>query len=94
MRPDRLACVTARSDDEFRAGVYETTGAGLPKRVASASVKLTASGTSLILRFTQSSLGRPSRVRFAVESTRPGCERAACIDTVPDGGTARTFRLR
>jgi hypothetical protein len=94
MRPDRLACVTARSDDEFRAGVYETTGAALPKRVASASVKLTASGTSLVLRFTQSSIGRPQRLRFAVESTRPGCERAACIDTVPDGAMARTFRLR
>lgn len=94
MRPDRLACVTARSDDEFRAGVYETTGAALPTRVAGASVKLTASGTSLVLRFTQSSLGRPERFRFAVESTRPGCERAACIDTVPAGGAPRTFRLR
>jgi hypothetical protein len=47
-----------------------------------------------VLRFTQSSIGRPGRLRFAVESTRPGCERPACIDTVPDGGTARTFRLR
>jgi len=94
MRPNRLACVTAQSDDEFRGGVYEVTGAALPKRVASASVKLTASGTSLIVRFTQSSLGRPERLRFAVESTRPGCERPACIDTVPSGGRARTFRLR
>jgi hypothetical protein len=94
MRPDRLACVTARSDDEFRGGIYDATGAALPKRVASASVKLTASATSLVLRFTQSSIGRPQRFRFAVESTRPGCERAACIDTVPDSGAARTFRLR
>ena len=94
MRPDRLACVTARSEDEFRGGVYETTGAALPRRVAGASVKLTASGTSLVLRFNQSSIGRPQRLRFAAESTRPGCERPACIDTVPAGGTARTFRLR
>ena len=94
MRPDRLACVTARSDDEFRGGVYEVTGAALPKRVAGASVKLTASATSIVLRFTQSSIGRPQRFRFAVESTRPGCERAACIDTAPTGGAARTFRLR
>jgi hypothetical protein len=94
MRPDRLACVTARSDDEFRGGVYETPGAALPKRVAGASVKLTASGTSLILRFTQSSIGRPQRLRFAAESTRPGCERPACIDTVPAGGAPRAFRLR
>ena len=39
-----------------------------------------------MLRFTQSSIGRPQRFRFAVESTRPGCERAACIDTAPAGG--------
>ena len=94
MRPDRLACVTARSDDEFRGGVYEVTGAALPERVASAAVKLTASATSIVLRFTQSSIGRPERMRFAVESTRPGCERATCIDTVPAGGATRTFRLR
>jgi hypothetical protein len=93
-RPDRLACVTARSDDEFRGGVYEATGAGLPKRVAGASVKLTASATSIVMRFTQSSIGRPQRLRFAVESTRPGCERTTCIDTVPSGGATRTFRLR
>ena len=94
MRPNRLACLTARSDDEFRGGVYEVTGAQPPKRVADASVKLTASGQSVVLRFTQSSIGRPQRIRFAVEATRPGCERVTCIDTLPNGGAARTFRLR
>ena len=94
MRPNRLACVTARTDDEFRGGVYEVTGAQLPKRVADASVRLTASGQSIVLRFTQTSIGRPQRFRFAVEATRPGCERVTCIDTLPDGGGARTFRLR
>ncbi len=94
MRPDRLVCVTARSDDEFRGGVYEVTGAALPKRLADASVKATASATSIVLRFTQSSIGRPQRFRFAVESTRPGCERATCIDTAPARAAARTFRLR
>lgn len=94
MRPDRLACVTARSDDEFRGGVYEVTGPQPPKRIADASVKRTASGQSIVLRFTQSSIARPPRFRFAVEATRPGCERVTCIDTVPDGATARTFRLR
>ena len=94
MRPNRLACVTARTDDEFRGGVYEVTGAQLPKRIADASVKQTASGQSIVLRFTQSSIGRPQRIRFAVEATRPGCERVTCIDTLPDGGAARTFRLR
>jgi hypothetical protein len=94
MRPDRLACVTARSDDEFRGGVYDATGAGLPERVAGASVKITASRTTIVLRFTQSSIGRPQRFRFAAESTRPGCQRATCIDAAPAGGRARMFRLR
>lgn len=94
MRPDRLACVTARSDDEFRGGVYDSTGAGLPERIAGASVKITASRTSIVLRFGQSSIGRPQRFRFAAESTRPGCERATCIDATPAGGRTRTFRLR
>ena len=94
MRPDRLACVTARSDDEFRGGVYDATGAGLPERVAGAAVKITASRTTIVLRFTQSSIGRPQRFRFAAESTRPGCERATCIDAAPAGGRARLFRLR
>lgn len=93
-RPDRLVCVTARSDDEFRGGVYSLTGAGLPERVAGASVSLTASRRSIVLRFGQSSIGRPQRLRFAVESMRPGCSRAACIDTAPARGAARTFRLR
>ena len=93
-RPDRLACVTARSDDDFRGGVYEVTGAGLPRRLARVSTKATTSGRSIVLRFTQSSIGRPALFRFAVESTRPGCARSTCIDTAPDGGAARRFRLR
>lgn len=94
MRPDRLVCVTARSDDELRGGVYEVNGAELPERIASASLKRTASGQSIVLRFTQSSIGRPRRIRFAVEATRPGCQRVACIDTLPGRGVTRAFRLR
>ena len=93
-RPDRLVCATARADDELRGGVYEVTGAALPERLAEASVKLNESGRSMVIRFTQSSLGRPQRIRFAAESTRPGCERPSCIDTAPDEGAVRTFRLR
>ena len=94
MRPDRLVCATARSNDELRGGVYQVSGPALPRRQADASVKLNASGRSMVIRFTQSSIGRPQRIRFAVESTRPGCERTSCIDTVPDKGAVRTFRLR
>jgi len=93
-RPDRLVCVTARSRSRLRGGVYEVRGAALPGRVADASVKRTASGRSIVVRFTQSSLARPQRIRFAVESTQPGCAGTTCIDTVPDRGAVRTFRLR
>ncbi len=93
-RADRLVCVTARSARAFRGGVYEVVNPGLPTRVADASTKLSSSGRSLALRFAQSSLGRPQRIRFAFESTRPGCALVSCIDSAPDGGKARTFRLR
>lgn len=94
MRPDRLVCVTARSDDELRAGVFEQPDAGLPRRAGSASVRANASGRSLVVSISQSSLGRPALIRFAVESTRPGCERPSCVDSAPDAGAVRRFRLR
>jgi len=94
MRPDRLVCATARSEDELRGGVYENTGATLPERLGDASVNRSSNGRSIVLRFTQSSLGRPKRIRFAVESTRPGCERPSCIDSAPDKDNVRAFRLR
>jgi hypothetical protein len=94
IRPDRLVCVTARSEDELRGGVYEQTASALPERIADASVRRSASGRSLVIRFTQSSLGRPPRIRFTIESTQPACERPSCIDTMPDTGAARVFRLR
>ena len=93
-RPDRLVCVTARDDDELRGGIYEVRGSALPERLAGASVKLNASGRSVVIRFAQRPLGRPQRIRFAAESTRPGCERPGCIDTAPDKRATRSFRLR
>jgi hypothetical protein len=93
-RPDRLVCVTARSQDELRGGVYGVTGPDLPKRLADASVRRSATGRNVVIRFTQSSLGSPRRIRFAVDATQPGCERPSCIDTLPDAGAAKGFRLR
>lgn len=93
MRPDRLVCVTARSADELRAGVYQLRGQRL-RRIATPQARTNRSGRSLVIRITQSSLGRPDSIRIAVESTRPGCERVTCIDTAPEGGRARRFRLR
>jgi hypothetical protein len=94
MRPDRLACVTARSKDELRATVLSQTGPGLPVKVAAASVVVNKSERSLVIRVSQSSLGRPELIRFAVESTRPGCERVTCVDEAPDKGVVRRFRIR
>ena len=93
-RADRLVCVTARSKDELRASVMSQTAPGLPVRVGSAAVRVNKSERSLVLRIAQSSLGRPKLIRFAVESTRPGCMRVSCIDQVPDKGLVRRFRIR
>jgi len=94
MRPDRLVCVTARSEDELRGGVYQQRGTGLPRRVASPQVRANASRRAFVIRISQSSLGRPATIRFAGETTRAGCDSAACIDTAPDAGRVRRFRLR
>jgi hypothetical protein len=94
MRPDRLVCVTARSPDELRAGVFQQRGPGLPRRIASSPARTNKSGRSFVVRITQSSLGSPASIRFAAESTRPDCDRPDCIDTAPEAGRVRTFRLR
>lgn len=92
--PDRLVCVTARKKDELRASVLRQADPGVPELVRSASVRMSKSRRSLVLRFSQSSLGRPKSLRFAVESTRPGCDRISCIDIAPKGGAVRRFRTR
>ena len=94
MVADRLVCITARSDDELRASVFEQDDPGLPQRVGSASVGLNRSKRSLVVRIAQSALGRPELIRFAIESTRPGCARVSCIDLLPDKGAVRRFRIR
>jgi hypothetical protein len=94
MRPDRLACVTARSKKALRARVYKQDGTGLPVPVANASLSRSKSNRSFVMRITPASLGGPRRVHLAVESTRPGCDRTSCIDTVPDAPKTRRFRLR
>jgi len=93
-RPDRLACVTARSKTKLRARVFKQDGPGLPKRVATATVSRSKSNRSLVILITPKSLGDPRRVRIGVESTAAGCDRPTCIDTVPAAPATRRFRLR
>ena len=49
---------------------------------------------TVTLRFAQSAVGRPARIRFAGETTRPGCVRTSCIDTAPDAPRTATLVLR
>jgi len=93
-RPDRLVCVTARTKKALRASVLRQEGLGLPERVGPASVTASKSERSFIISIAQSALGGPARIRYALESTRPGCERTSCVDTVPAAPATRRFRLR
>ena len=93
-RPDRLVCVTARTNTKLRASVLGQDDPGLPRRVGPASVASSKSGRSLILSIAQRRLGRPARIRYALESTQPGCDRTSCIDTTPAAPATRRFRLR
>lgn len=93
-RADRLVCVTARTKHSLRASVLRQADADLPTPVGTAAVTMSRSRRSLIVRIAQSDLGRPARIRYALESTRPGCDRTSCIDTVPAAPATRRFRLR
>ena len=93
-RPDRLVCVTARTKNALRASVLRQAGPGMPERVGPASVTASKSGRSIIVSIAQSALGGPARIRYALESTRPGCDRTSCIDAVPATPATRRFRLR
>jgi len=95
-RPDHLVCVSAAGDAddaELRASVLRERDEGLPERVAPATVTR-ASDRTITVRFSQTSIGHPARVRFAGEATRPGCPRVSCVDTAPNSPRTATLRLR
>jgi len=94
VRADRLVCITAKSKTELRATILDQSAPGLPKNLGSVPAGLNQSKRSFVLRLSQSSLGRPELIRFAVESTRPGCVRVSCIDDAPADGAVRRFRVR
>jgi hypothetical protein len=93
-RPDRLVCVTAKDKDDLRASVLQQSAPGLATFSGAASVSLNKSARSMVIRVSQTALGRPTLIRYAVESTRPGCVRVSCVDQVPDKGVVRRFRVR
>ena len=90
---DFLACVTADARGERLRGAVLREGDDGLVRVASAAVSRT-SGRTVTLRFAQSAVGRPARIRFAGETTRPGCVRTSCVDTAPDAPRTATLVLR
>lgn len=93
-RPDRLVCVTARTKTALRASVLRQEGPGLPERIGPATITASKSNRSLVISIAPGDLGSPARIRFALESTRPGCDRTSCIDTVPAAPATRRFRMR
>jgi hypothetical protein len=92
--PDYLVCVTAQADGKaLRATITQERDDQLPRRVAEASVSRRGD-RSVVVRFSQTAIGRPALVRFAAEATRAGCERVRCVDTAPDAPATAEFRLR
>jgi hypothetical protein len=92
--PDYLVCATAKArGDGLQASVLRERANQLPARVAPASVSR-PSGTGVVLRFSQSSVGRPAQIDFSGESTKAGCARVSCIDTAPDAPKVARLRLR
>lgn len=91
--PDYLVCVTADAEGELRGSVLRERPNQLPERVASAVVTRPSRRT-VLLRFSQSALGRPDSISIAAESTRAGCARGSCIDTAPDAPNILELKLR
>jgi hypothetical protein len=91
---DRLVCITADRDGRhLRAAVLDEGPDGLPRRVGAASLAR-SSERALVVRFSQSAVGRPDRVRFEAEATKPGCVRTSCVDTAPDAPATGLLVLR
>ena len=84
--PDYLACATpARAGESLRGSVLRERLNGLPRRVGAATVTR-PNGSAVALRFAQSKVGSPRRLRLAVETvTWPDCPRPrGCVDAAPD----------
>ena len=92
--PGHLACVTAdKTGKKLQGTVLKERANDLPERVAFASVSRSSTRT-VVVKFSQSSIGRPATLRFAAESTRAGCIRTSCVDAAPDPPAVGTVKLR
>jgi hypothetical protein len=93
MAADFLVCVTAKSARTLRGTVLREDLDGQPDRVAEATVRRRGDRV-LVVSFSQSAIGRPARLRFAVEATKAGCPRQSCVDVAPDAPRTTLLRLR
>jgi hypothetical protein len=92
--PDYLVCVTADAKGKtLRGSVLAEQVNALPKKVGTATVTR-PSLRSMVVRFSQSAVGKPPEIRFAAEATRAGCIRASCVDTLPDAPQTAKLTLR
>ncbi len=92
--PDFLVCVTADKDGKLRATISGERVNAQPRRIGSAALSRKSSRT-LVLKFARSRVGNPKEtIRFAVESTKPGCTRVSCVDTLPNAPATATLKLR
>jgi len=93
-RPDYLACATVAADnDKLKASVMHERSGDLPERVASATASKVSARTAVI-RFSQTSIGRPSALRFVVEALPAGCSPLDCADDAPDAPHSARLVLR
>ncbi|WP_372790504.1 hypothetical protein [Paraconexibacter sp.] len=92
--PDYLVCITAtKSGKKLRGSVLRERTNDFPERVTGAKVTRSSKRT-VVVKFSQSSIGKPATVRFSAESTRAGCTRTSCVDAAPNLPTVGTVKLR
>lgn len=95
--PDWLVCATApKAGETLRGRVLRDRANGLPRQVAAATVTRPTART-IYLRFAQSAIDRPARVRFAAEAVTRGrrCPRPlGCRDVAPDAPATGNLPLR
>lgn len=93
--PDHLVCVTVGPDGETLTGSVMRERDDRPPRHVAAAQVARPSDRTVILRFGQSAIGKPARLRFAAETTEAGCARPTrCTDTAPDAPRSKGFQVR
>lgn len=92
--PDRLLCVSAPARGaRLVASLHQEQPNADLRRIAILT-PTRPSSRSVVVRFSQSAMGRPERIRFAGEATTRGCTRPSCVDVLPAAPQVATLRLQ